>query len=52
MNSGKELPFAEDIFCELKKMFFWKRNAFLRNMMEKWPVPHHTDDKTIVVAGL
>ena len=52
MNSGKEIPFAEDIFCELKKMFFWKRNFFLRNVMNHWPVPHHTDDKTLVVAGV
>jgi Serine/threonine protein phosphatase len=52
MNSGKEIPFAEDIFCELKKMFFWKRNSFLRNVMNHWPVPHHTDDKTLVVAGV
>lgn len=52
MDNGKELPFAEDLFCELKKMCFWKRNNFIKNMMEKWPVPHHTDDKTLVVAGL
>ncbi len=52
MENGKELLFAKDVFSELDRMKFWKRRAFLRNMMENWPVPHHTDDKTIIVAGL
>jgi hypothetical protein len=52
MESGKELPFASDIFAELKKMFFWRRNSFIKNMMKNWSVPHHTDDKTLIVAGL
>jgi serine/threonine protein phosphatase PrpC len=52
MEIDKELAFAEDVFCEVRKKFFWRRNSFIRNMMKKWPVPHHTDDKTIVIAGL
>ena len=52
MENGRELPFAKDVFGELSEMQFWKRKKFLRGMMEAWPVPHHTDDKTIVVAGL
>lgn len=52
MESGKELPFAEDVFCEVRKKFFWRRNFFIRNMIKNWPVPHHTDDKTLVIAGL
>ncbi len=52
MKLGKELPFAEDVFYEVRKKFFWKRNSFIRNMMKNWPVPHHTDDKTLVIAGL
>ena len=52
MENGKELPFAIDIFTELKKMPSRKRNVFIRNMMENWPVPHHTDDKTLIVGGL
>ena len=51
LESGMELPFAEDIFCNLKRMHFWRRNAFIRNMMRNWSVPHHTDDKTLIVAG-
>lgn len=52
MENGKELLFAKDVFSELDRMKFWKRRVFLRNMLENWPVPHHTDDKTIIVAGL
>ena len=52
MENGKELSFASDVFDELKKMPSRKRNAFIQNMMENWPVPHHTDDKTLIVAGL
>ena len=52
MKSGAEIPFARDLFGEIAGMVFWKRRAFLLNMMEKWPVPHHTDDKTIIVGGL
>ena len=52
MENGKELAFAEAIHDELAKMHFWRRNAFIRNMMRDWPVPHHTDDKTLIVAGL
>lgn len=52
MKSGAEIPFARDLYKEIEKKFFWNRRGFLRNMMEKWPVPHHTDDKTIIVAGL
>ncbi len=50
MENGRELPFARDVFSELKKMHFWRRRKFLKNMMENWPVPHHTDDKTIVAV--
>jgi serine/threonine protein phosphatase PrpC len=52
MKSGAEIPFARDLYKEIERKFFWNRRRFLRNMMEKWPVPHHTDDKTIIVAGL
>ena len=52
LKNGMEILFAEDIFFNLKKMHFWKRNAFIRNMMKNWSVPHHTDDKTLIVAGL
>lgn len=52
LENGNELPFAADIFSELRKMFFWKRCGFIKNMMENWSVPHHTDDKTLIVAGL
>lgn len=52
MENGKELLFAGDIFSELKKMLFWKRSKFIKNMMENWSVPRHTDDKTLIVAGL
>lgn len=52
MEPGKELLFAEDVFCEVRKKFFWRRNSFVRSMMKNWPVPHHTDDKTLVIAGL
>lgn len=51
LESGMEIPFAEDVFCNLKKMHFFKRNAFIRDMMQNWSVPHHTDDKTLIVAG-
>ena len=52
MKSGQEIPFARDLFKEIEKKFFWNRRKFLQKMMEQWPVPHHTDDKTIIVAGL
>ncbi len=52
MKNGAEIPFARDLYKEIEKKFFWNRCRFLQNMMEKWPVPHHTDDKTIIVAGL
>lgn len=52
LENGNELAFAADIFAELKKMHFWKRSKFIKNMMENWSVPHHTDDKTLIVAGL
>ena len=52
IENGKELAFAHDVFVELSAMHFCERQNFLRNMMEAWPVPHHTDDKTIVAAGL
>lgn len=52
MKSGQEIPFARGLFKEVEKKFFWNRRRFLRKMMEQWPVPHHTDDKTIIVAGL
>lgn len=52
MKNGKELSFASDLFTELKNMPSRKRNTFIHNMMDNWPVPHHTDDKTLVVAGL
>lgn len=52
MENGKELSFASDIFSELRKMPSRKRNAFIQSMMENWPVPHHTDDKTLIVAGV
>ncbi len=52
MENGREISFAEDIFEELKKKPFWRRSAFIKNMMLGWPVPHDTDDKTLVTAGL
>ena len=52
MENGKELSFANDIFFELRNILFWKRCGFIKNMLENWPVPHHTDDKTLIVAGL
>lgn len=52
MENGKELSFADDLFSELRKMPSRKRIAFIQNMMENWPVPNHTDDKTLIVAGL
>ena len=52
LQAGLELPFAEDLFSEVKKLHLKQREPFLRNLMINWPVPHHTDDKTIIVAGL
>lgn len=52
LETGMELSFAEDLFSEIKKLHFKKREPFLRNLMTNWPVPHHTDDKTIVIGGL
>ncbi|MBO4699107.1 protein phosphatase 2C domain-containing protein [bacterium] len=52
LQAGMEVPFAEDLFSEVKKLHLKKREPFLRNLMTNWPVPHHTDDKTIIVAGL
>ncbi len=52
LETGKELSFAEDIFEETKKLFLPKRKSFIKDMMNNWPVPHHTDDKTIVIGGL
>lgn len=51
LENGNELLFADGLFEEVRKLPFWRRRTFLRNMMEHWTVPHHTDDKTLIVAG-
>ena len=52
MEPGRELAFARDLFVESRRLPFWKRQPFLQTMLETWPVPHHTDDKTLLVGGL
>lgn len=50
--AGAELSFASDLLEQLSSIRPWKRLRFLVNMMQEWPVPNHTDDKTIIVAAL
>ena len=52
METGKEMEFSAALFEELQNLHFWKRNRFIKKMMTEWPVPHHTDDKTLVAGGL
>lgn len=52
LEEGQELPFASDLFQELERQPQSQRNKYIAAMMKNWPVPHHTDDKTLVLARL
>lgn len=52
LEQGQELPFAGDLFRELEQLPQSQRNRLIVSMMSDWPVPHHTDDKTLVLARL
>lgn len=50
LEQNQELPFSKDLLHELQQLVPCKRNEYLLNMMKNWPVPHHTDDKTLILA--
>lgn len=52
LEEGQELPFASDLFQELERQQQFQRNKYIATMMRNWPVPHHTDDKTLALAKL
>jgi hypothetical protein len=43
----KEYEFAKEFVREYSKMRVYKRKLKIKRMLHKWPVPGHSDDKTI-----
>ena len=47
---GREQEFADELLNDLKREKLLKdKKAYIRKMIDNWPVPKHTDDKTVVV---
>jgi len=44
---GKELEFTREFVDEYAKINPYKRSSSIKKMLNEWPVPGHSDDKTI-----
>lgn len=50
LAQGKEFEFADELLKDLKKeKVLSNKKAYIQNMIVNWPVPKHSDDKTVVV---
>lgn len=52
LQPGSEKAFVTGLLENLKNKPYFIRKIILRRMIKNWPVPKHTDDKTIVVVDL
>ena len=44
---GKQLPFAQELFSNYKDLTPAERRNDLKRWLDQWPVPGHSDDKTV-----
>ena len=52
LENDKIQDFCRDIILELQNKSAKKAKYFVKNILENWPVPKHSDDKTFVYAKL
>lgn len=46
---GSEITFAQEFVASYSGMKSQKRMQSIKSMLTSWPVPHHSDDKTVAV---
>lgn len=49
IESGKEIDFSKELIESLHGKFYFAKKRILSQLMKKWPVPKHSDDKTIAI---
>ncbi|MGL4987529.1 MAG: PP2C family serine/threonine-protein phosphatase [Treponemataceae bacterium] len=53
LADGQEKLFCDDLLDDIKKQkYSAKKKEYLKSMMDNWPVPMHSDDKTCVIMEL
>ena len=50
LENGKENDFMEHLIRELEALSGQKRTSYLKKELKNWPVPFHSDDKTIALG--
>ncbi len=52
LQSGREIEFSKDLVDTLNKKNYLGKKLVLSRLMKNWPVPKHSDDKTIAIMEL
>lgn len=49
---GSEIEFSKDLINSIHNKIYFSKRKILSKLMKNWPVPKHSDDKTIAIMEL
>lgn len=52
LQTGSEIKFSKDLIESLQNKLYFTKKRVLSKLMKNWPVPKHSDDKTIAIMEL